>query len=228
MDCSKLGFSVHHQLLELAQTHVRQVSDTIQTSHRLSSLSPPAFNLSQHQGLFQWANPSHQVAKVLEFQLQHQSFQWIFRVDFFYDWLIWYPCCPSQESSPAPQFESISSLALSLFLVQLSHLYMTTGKIIALTRWAFVSKVMSLLFNTLSSIVTAFLPRSSVIPLHSHSHVVQYLLSSPFYRWKMWEINRLIWDHPACTSLSYNQASAPSLKRREKPAWKYQTGPYQT
>ena len=87
----------------------------------------------------------------------------------------------------------------AFFVVQLSHLYMTTGKIIALTRWAFVSKVMSLLFNTLSSIVTAFLPRSSVIPLNSHNHVVQYLLSSPFYRWKMWEINKLIRDHPACT-----------------------------
>ena len=87
----------------------------------------------------------------------------------------------------------------AFFVVQLSHLYMTTGKIIALTRWAFVSKVMSLLFNTLSSIVTAFLPRSRVIPLNSHSHIVEYLLLSPFYRWKMWEISRLIRDHPACT-----------------------------
>ena len=79
----------------------------------LSSPSPPAFNVSQCQGLFQWVSSSHQVAKVLE--LQHQSFQWIFRVDFLYDWLIWYPCCPrdSQESSPTPQFKSISSFLLS-------------------------------------------------------------------------------------------------------------------
>ena len=80
MDCSTLGFPVHHQLPELAQTHVHGVSDAIQPSHSLSSPSPPAFNLSQHQGLFQWLISSHQVAKVLE--LQHQSFQWIFRTDF--------------------------------------------------------------------------------------------------------------------------------------------------
>ena len=76
VDCSMPGFPVHHQLLELAQTHVHWVGDAIQTSHPLSSPSPPAFNLSQHQGLFQWASSLHQVAKVLEFQLQHQSFQW--------------------------------------------------------------------------------------------------------------------------------------------------------
>ena len=74
--------SLPHQLLELAQTHVHWVGDAIQPSHPLSSPSPPAFNLSQNQGLFQWVSSSHQVAKVLEFQLQHQSFQWIFRVDF--------------------------------------------------------------------------------------------------------------------------------------------------
>ena len=82
MDCSTPGFPVHHQLLELAQTHVHRVSDVIQLSHPLSSPSPPAFILSQHQGLFQWASSSHQVAKVLEFQLQRESFQWIFRTDF--------------------------------------------------------------------------------------------------------------------------------------------------
>ena len=67
------GFPVHHQLPELAQTHVHRVGDIIQSSHTLLSLSPPAFNLSYHQGLFQWASFSHQVAKVLELQLQHQS-----------------------------------------------------------------------------------------------------------------------------------------------------------
>ena len=72
--------SIHHQLLELTQTHVHQVGDAIQPSHPLSSPSPPAFSLSQHQGLFQWVS-SHQVAKVLELQPQHQSFQWIFRTD---------------------------------------------------------------------------------------------------------------------------------------------------
>ena len=82
VDCSTPGLPDHHQLLELAQTHVHRVSDAIQPPHSLLSLSPPAFNLSQHQGLFQWLSSSHQVAKLLEFQLQHQSFQWIFRTDF--------------------------------------------------------------------------------------------------------------------------------------------------
>ena len=79
MDSSSPGFPVHHQLLELAQTHVHGVGDAIQPSHPLSSPSPPAFSLSQHQGLFQWVGSSHQVAKVLEFQ--HQSFQWTLRTD---------------------------------------------------------------------------------------------------------------------------------------------------
>ena len=82
MDCSTPGFPVHHQLSELTQTHVHWASDVIQPSHPLSSPSPPAFNLYQHQGLFQWVSSSRQMAKVLEFQLQHQSFQWIFQTNF--------------------------------------------------------------------------------------------------------------------------------------------------
>ena len=85
MDCSMPGFPLHHHLPELAQTHVRWVSDAIQPYHPLSSPSPPAFNLPQHQGLLQWVSSSHRVAKVLEFELQHQSFQWLnsFRIDWF-------------------------------------------------------------------------------------------------------------------------------------------------
>ena len=82
LDCSMPGSHVHHQLPELTQTRVLWVSDAIQPSHPLSSPSPPALNLSQHQRHFKWISSLHQVAKVLEFQLQHQSFQWIFRVDF--------------------------------------------------------------------------------------------------------------------------------------------------
>ena len=82
MDCSTPGFLVLHHLPELVQTHVHCLSDAIQPSHLLSSPSPPAFNLSQHQGLFKWVSPSHQVAKVLELQPQHQSLQWIFKIDF--------------------------------------------------------------------------------------------------------------------------------------------------
>ena len=106
MDCSTPGLPVHHQLLEPDQTHVHWVSDAIQPSYPLSSLSPPAFNLSQYQGLFQWVSSSHQVARVLEFQLQHQSFRWIFRTDFLYDWLVWYPwykagkLCEAAEGNP--------------------------------------------------------------------------------------------------------------------------------
>ena len=87
------------------------VGDAIQPFHPLSSPSPPAPNPSQHQGLFQWVSSSHDLAKVLEFQLQHQSFQWTPRTDFLQDGLVGSPCSPrdSQESSPAPQFKSISS-----------------------------------------------------------------------------------------------------------------------
>ena len=151
------------------QTHVHQVGDAIQPSHPLSSPSPPAPNPSQHQGLFQWVNSSHVVAKVLEFQLQHQSFPWIFRTDFLYDWLVGSHCSPrnSQESSPAPQFKSINSALGFLYSPTLKS-YMTTGKTIGLTRWTSVAKVMSLLFNMLSNfvimccltLVITFLPRS--------------------------------------------------------------------
>ena len=106
MDCSTPGLPVHHQLLEFTQTHVHWVDDAIQPSHPLSSPSPPTFNLSLHQGLFKWVSSSRQVAKVLGFQFQHQSFQWIFRTDFLSDGLVGSPCSPrhSQESSPTPQF----------------------------------------------------------------------------------------------------------------------------
>ena len=80
MDCSTPGFPVHHQLLEVTQMHVHWVGDAIQSSHPVSSLSP-AFNHSQRQDLFKWVSSSQQVAKVLEFQLQHQSFPWIFKTD---------------------------------------------------------------------------------------------------------------------------------------------------
>ena len=159
MDCSTQGIHVHHQLPEFTQTHVHWVGDTIQPSYPLSTASHPVFNLSQHQGLFKWASFSHQVAKVLEFQLQHQSFQWIFRTDFLENRLVESPCSPrdSQESPATPQFKSISSSALS-FLYSPTLIYMTTRKTIALTRQTFVSKVMSLLFSMLSRLVITFLP----------------------------------------------------------------------
>ena len=125
-------------------------------SHPLLSPSPSAFNLSQHQGLFQGVSSLHQVAKELKFQLQHQSFQWIFRADFLEDWLVWSPC--SLRDSPRvfsyTKVQKPSILWLStFFIVQLSHPYMTPGKTIALTRQTFAGKVMSLLFNILSKVV---------------------------------------------------------------------------
>ena len=81
MNCSMPGLPIHHQLLEFTQTPVHWVGDAIQPSHPLLSPFPPALNLSQHQGLFQWVSSSHQVAKISEFQLQHRSFQWTPRTD---------------------------------------------------------------------------------------------------------------------------------------------------
>ena len=115
MDCSMSGLPAHHQLPELTQTHVHRVGDAIQPSHPLSSPSPPVSNLSQHQDLFKWVSSSHQVANLLESQLEHQSFQWTPRTDLLYDGRVESPCSPrdSQESSPTPQFKSINSSVLS-------------------------------------------------------------------------------------------------------------------
>ena len=110
------GLPVHHQLSEFIETHIHLVSDAIQPSHALSSLSPLAPNPSQHQSLFQWVNSLHEVAKVLEFQLEHHSLQTNPRADLLQNGLVGSPCSPrdSQESSPTPQFKSINSSALSL------------------------------------------------------------------------------------------------------------------
>ena len=149
MDCSTPALPVDHQLPEFTQTYGHRVGDAIQPSHPLSSPSPPTFNLSQNQGYFQWVSSFNQVAKVLEFQLQHQSFQWTPRTDFFrMDWLDLLAVQGTLKSLLQHHSSKTSILWRSaFFIVQLSHLYMTTGKTIALTRWTFVGKVMSLLSN---------------------------------------------------------------------------------
>ena len=116
MNRSTSGLPVHHQLPEFTHTHVHLVGDAIQPSHPLSSPSPPAPNPSKHQSLFQWVNSSHEVAKVLEFQLQHHSFQRNPRADLLQNGLVGSPCSPrdSQGSSPTPQFKIINSSALSI------------------------------------------------------------------------------------------------------------------
>ena len=105
MNRSTPGLPVHHQHPEFTQTHVHRVNDAIQPSHPRSSPSPPALNPSQHQSLFQWVNSSHEVAKVLEFQLQHHSFQRNPRADLLQNGLAGSPCSPrdSQESSLTPR-----------------------------------------------------------------------------------------------------------------------------
>ena len=138
MNCTTPGLPVHHQLPESTQTHVHGVGDAIQPSHPLLSPSPPAPNPSQHQGLFQWVNSSHEVTKVLEFQLQHQSFQWTPRTDlsFRMDLLDLLAVQGTLKSLLQHQSSKASIFQCSAFFtVRLSHPYMTTGKIIGLTRW---------------------------------------------------------------------------------------------
>ena len=115
MNSSMPGLPVHHQLPECTQAHVHRLSDAIQPSHPLLSPSPPAPNPSQHQGLFQWVNSLHEVANVLEFQLQHHSFQWTPKTDLLQKGLVASSCSPrdSEESSPKPKFKSINSSVLS-------------------------------------------------------------------------------------------------------------------
>ena len=162
MNCSMPGLPVHHQLPDFTQTHVHWVSDAMQPSHPLLSPSPPALKLSQHQGLFKRVSSLHQVAKVFEFQLQHQSFQWIHRtISFRMDWLDLLAVQGTLKSLLQHHSSKASILWPSaFFIVQLSHPYTTTWKTIALTRWTFVGKVMSLFLNMLSRLVITFLPRS--------------------------------------------------------------------
>ena len=163
MNYSTPGFPVLHQLSELTHTYIHWVSDAIQPSHPLSSPSPPAFSLSQHQGLFKWVTSSHQIAKVLELQFQHQSFQCIYSglISFRIDCFAFLAVQGILKSLLQHHSSKASVLRHSaFFMVQLSHPYMTTGKNIALTRETFVSRVMSLLLNMLSRLAIAFLPRS--------------------------------------------------------------------
>ena len=136
VNCSTLGLPVHHQLLEFTQTHVRRVSDAIQPSHPLLSTSPPALNLSEHQGLFQWVSSLHQVAKVLEFQLQHRpSNEHPGVISFRRDWLDLLAVQGTLKSLLQHHNSKASILRHSaFFIVQLAHPYMTIGKTIALTR----------------------------------------------------------------------------------------------
>ena len=164
MNRSTAGLPVHHQLPEFTQTHVHRVSDAIQPSHPPSSPSPPAPNPSQHQSfpmsqLFAWGGQSTGVSASASF-LPKKSQGWSPS-----NGLVGSPCSPrdSQESSPTPQFKSISSLVLSFLYgptLTSIHDYWRNP---SLTRWTYVGKGMSLLFNMLSRLVITFLPRSKCL-----------------------------------------------------------------
>jgi len=163
MDCSTLGFPVLHYLLEFAHAHVLWVSDTIQPSYFLLPPSP-SLSLSQHQGLFQWVGSSHQVAKVLEVQLQLSYSNELSRLISFR--IDWFDLAVQGTVKSLLQHHSLKTSILwhsAFFMIQLSYPYMTTWKTIPLTIWTFVGKMTSLLFNTLLRFVIAFLPKSKLL-----------------------------------------------------------------
>ena len=162
MDCSMSGFPVHHQLPELAQTHVQLVmpSNHLILCHPLLLLPSifPSIKVFSNGSVLHIRWP-----KFWSFSFSISlSNEYSGLISFRIDWVL-SPCSPrdSQESSPAPQFKSINWCS-TFFMVQLSHPYMTTGKTIALTRWTFVDKAMSLLFNMLSRLVITFFQGTSV------------------------------------------------------------------
>ena len=188
------GLPIPHHLWKSSQVHVHCISDPIQPSHPLLPSSPSAPNLYQHQKIFQWVICAHQIIKILELQLQHQSFQWIFRVhlpridrfDLFAVQGIFRSLLQHHSSKASILWHS------AIFTLQLSQPYMISGKTIALTKQIFVSRVMSLLFNTMSRFVFTFLPRSNnlISWLQSSSAVIlepkkeeiwYYFYLFPFY-----------------------------------------------
>ena len=166
MDCSTPDFPDHHQFLKLAQASVHRVSDAIQSSHPLSSLSPPVFNLSQHQGLIQGISSNCiRWPKYWSFSFSiSPSNEYSGLISFMMDWLDHLAIQGTLKSLLQHHSSKAPILWCSaFFIVQLSHPYITTGKTIALTRWTFVGKVMFLLFNMLSRLFIAFLPRSKCL-----------------------------------------------------------------
>ena len=160
MDCSTSGLPVHHQLPELAQIHVPEVGDAIQPSHPLSSPSPPAFNLSQQSGSFLMSQFFASGGQSFSFNISLSS-EYSGLISFRTDWFDLLAVQGTLKSLLQHHSSKVSILQCSaFFMVQLSHPYMTTGKTIALTRQTFVGKVIFLLFNMLSRLVIAFLPRS--------------------------------------------------------------------
>ena len=176
MDCNMPGLPVPHHLLEFAQVHVHCISDAIPPSHPLTPSSPPALNLSQHQGLFQWVISSHQMTKILEPQTKYWNFS--ISPPSEYSGLIslkinWFELLALQGTFRSLLQHHSSKASIfwhSAFMVQFSQPYVTTGKTIALTTWTLISRVMSPLFNILSRFVITFLTRSNHLLFHASSH----------------------------------------------------------
>ena len=162
MNGSTLGLPVHHQLLEFTQTHIHRVGDAIQPSHPLLSPSSPVPNPSQHQGLFHESALRMRWPKYWSFSFSiSPSNEHPELISFRMDWLDLLAVQGTLKSLLKHRSSKASVLRCSAFYtVQLSHTYMTTGKTLALTRWTFIGKVMSLLFNMLSRLFITFLLRS--------------------------------------------------------------------
>ena len=173
MDCSTPGFSVLHCLLEFAQTHVHWEDYAIQPSHPLLPPSPPALRLSQHQGLFQWVSSLIRGLKYWSFSISPSN-EYSGLILFRVDWFDLLAVQGTLKSLLQHHSLKVSILRHSVFLiVQLSHLYMTTGKTIGLTIRTFVGKVMSLLFNML------FFQGASVFSFHGCSYYLKWFWSPP-------------------------------------------------
>ena len=180
LDNSTPGFPVHHQLLELVQTHVHRVSDAIQLSYPLLSPSPLAFNLSFPKGIRVFSSES--VLRIRWPKYWHFTFSIWSSNEYsglIFFWIDWFDLLAVQGTlkSLLQHHSSEASIVRhsAFFIVQISHPYMTTGKTIALTIWTFVGKVISLLFNMLLRLVIAFLPRSKgllILWLQSLSAVI--------------------------------------------------------
>ena len=180
MDCSTPGLPVQHQLSKFTQTHVHWVGDAVKPTHPLSSPSPPAFDFSQHQGLFWWDVLRIRWPKYWSFSFSiSPSNKYSGLISCRMDWLDLLAIQGTLKTLLQHHTSNASILLHSAFLiVKLSHPYMTTGKTIALTRRTFVGKVMSLLFNMLSRLVITFLPRSKYLLIswpHANYHVLKEL-----------------------------------------------------
>ena len=178
IDCSSIpGFSVPHHLLKFAQVHVHCIGDAIQLSYPLMSSS--VLSLSQHQGLFQSVNCSHQMTKILELQLQHQSFQWMFRVDRLK--INWFDLLAVQGTLRSLlQHHSLKSSIpchSAFFTVQLSQPYMTTGKTVALTAWTFVCRVCLCFLTHCLGLSSLSCQEATVFWFHGRSHRLQWFCS---------------------------------------------------